>query len=366
LFLSHSLMANVITIEITGTPFNPIKIAVVPFQWQGQNLPPAEIASIITSDLYRSGRFNPIKETELTSKPVKGSEIVFADWEKLDVDYVVVGQLNQRNSKYEIRFELFDVFRGEQLSGYNIPSRTKQLRNNAHVISDIIYEKITGQKGDFATQVAYVTAIKKQKQLQYSLHIADSDGYNAQQIVISDEPLLSPAWSPDASKIAYVSYEDHRPLVYIQETATGKKKKVISFFKGINGAPAWSPDGKKLALTLSQGDNPDIYIIDLANNSRTRLTKSFAIDTEPAWSPDGRFIIFTSDRGGKPQLYRVPSIGGRIQRLTFDGEYNARASYSPNGQNIVMVRGEGGKFQIAVLDLGTGFLRILTSHRMEI
>jgi TolB protein len=257
------------------------------------------------------------------------------------------------------------VFKGEQLTGYNFPTTSRDLRSTAHRIADIIYEKLTGQPGAFDTRIAYVVSSNQADGSQeVSLKVADADGFDPQTIVTSSEPLMSPAWAPDGRRLAYVSFEQKKASIYVQEVFTGQRQKVASF-KGINGAPAWSPDGRKLALTLSRDGNPEIYVLNINTNALTRLTNHYAIDTEPAWSPDGRFIIFTSDRGGRPQIYRVPAFGGKVNRVTFEGDYNARASYAPDGASVALVTRQGGDFRVAVLNLANSALQVLSEGRLD-
>jgi len=267
---------------------------------------------------------------------------------------------------FMVRFQLFDVSTGESLAGYKIPSSAKDLRITAHRIADIIYEKLTGQRGAFATRIAYVNSVDdKDGEQRVSLNVADADGFNSQTIVTSKKPLMSPAWSQDGSRLAYVSFEGGRPAIYVQDIYTGKRSRVAAF-PGINGAPAWAPDGRRLAVTLSKDGNPDIYVLDIASGSVTPIVRHSAIDTEPAWSPDGRWIIFTSDRGGGPQIYKVPSSGGgNPQRITFEGNYNARASYSPDGKSITLLTRENGSFKIGVLDLASGSMQTLSDGPLD-
>jgi TolB protein len=236
-------------------------------------------------------------------------------------------------------------------------SSGNDLRRTAHHISDLIFEKLTGKKGAFSGRIAYITSSGNDS---HQLQVADADGFNPQTIASSPEPLMSPSWSPDGRKLAYVSFERKSAAIYIQTLATGQRERVAEF-RGINGAPAWSPDGTRLALTLSKDGSPDIYILNLASRALTKLSKSTAIDTEPAWSPDGNYIVFTSDRGGKPQIYIAPSGGGQEKRITFSGDYNARASFSPDGKSIAMVHGNGGSYRIAVMDTASKAISVLTS-----
>ncbi len=356
-----------LTIEITEGAEGALPIAIVPFGWQGdEGTAPLDVAEVIAGDLAQTGRFQVPPRENLVSEPHKGDEVNFQEWRVLGMENLVVGQLSPAGpDAYLVQFQLFDVFKGEQMAGYSIPSSARELRRTAHHVSDLLYKELTGERGAFNTRIAYVTSeeVSDGKQ-KYVLQVADADGYNPQTIVESAEPLMSPAWSADGRRIAYVSFEGRRPAVYAQELATGERERIASF-AGINGAPAWSPDGQRLALTLSKDGNPDIYIYSLGDKSVRRLSRHYAIDTEAAWSPDGRSLVFTSDRGGKPQIYRVGLDGGRPQRLTFEGDYNARASFSPDGRLLTFVHGERGRFYIAVLELESKRLRVLSRGGLD-
>ncbi len=355
-----------LTIEITEGVEGALPIAVVPFGWQGPGSPPVDLAEVINADLQRSGRFKTIPPVDMLSRPTSAEAIEFKDWRALDMENLVVGQVRPKGTGgYEIRFQLFDVYKGEQLTGYTIPTTAPNLRATAHRIADLIYEKLLGVPGAFATRVAYITSVKQgDGASRIDLNIADADGYNPETIVSSSEPLLSPAWSPDGRKLAYVSFEGGQSAIYIQEVYVGQRSKVTNF-KGINGAPAWSPDGRKLAMTLSKDGNPDIFVYDLATRKLRAVTRHYGIDTEPAWSPDGRYLVFTSDRGGKPQIYRVSAFGGKAERVTFQNSYNARASYSPDGKLLTLVTREDGNYRIAVQDLESGVMQVLSQGSLD-
>ncbi len=359
-------VAAALTIEITEGEEGALPIAVVPFAYQGQGArPDQDLAAIVRSDLRRSGRFDPMPVRDMLARPSSGSQVEFRDWKALGMENLVIGSIKSNGSGgYLVRFQLFDVFKGEQLAGYSIPTTVRNLRRTAHQIADIVYQQLTGQRGAFATRIAYITATGRGKQQRVALKVADADGYDPQTIVSSKEPLMSPAWSPDGRRLAYVSFEHGKPAVYVQEVFTGKRQKVAAY-KGINGAPAWSPDGRELALTLSRDGNPEIYVLNLNRRTLRRLTNHYAIDTEPAWAPDGRSIVFTSDRGGKPQIYRIPSGGGKARRITFEGSYNARASFSPDGKLLTMVTREGRAYRIGVLDLKIGALQVLSNGKLD-
>ncbi len=365
--LAHPARAA-LTIEITGGTEGAQPIAIVPFAWDGQDALSTDVAEVIAADLHRSGAFTPLPKADLLSQPHEGSQINFADWRVLGAPNIVVGKIRPSGNGYMVQFQLFDVFKGTQITGYSIASTAQELRRTAHQISDLIYEVLTGKPGAFATRIAYVTEVVTNGKSRYSLNVADADGYNPIPILHSPAPLMSPSWSPDGKRLAYVSFERRRSEIYIHDLATRKRDRVASS-QGINSAPAWSPDGQRLALVLSKDGNPEIYILNIKNNSLQRVTNSPAIDTEPGWMPDGARLVFTSDRGGRPQIYQVSingeGNGGKPQRLTFKGDYNAHGVVSPDGRSLVMVHGQGNRFRIAVQDLSSHDLRILTDTRLD-
>ena len=366
LLLASSTVRAALTIEITQGMEGAIPVAVVPFGWSGNTAAaPENLAAIISADLNRSGRIETLADRDLIAHPTEGAQVQFQNWRMVKVDDLVIGKVTgNADGTFTVQFELYDVFRGNQLIGSSFPTSREDLRQVAHHISDLIYEKLTGEQGAFNTQIAYVTTSGSTKNKSYTLLVADSDGYNPQTILTSKQPLMSPSWSPDGRQIAYVSFEKKLAEIYIQEVASGSRRKLAAF-KGINGAPAWSPNGRQLALTLSRDGNPEIYIMDVSSGALRRLTSGSAIDTEPVWTPDASSIIFTSDRGGSAQLYRVPVGGGKAQRLTFEGKYNAGADVSPDGRKIAMVHGNNGNYRIAVLDLDSGLLRMLTDGPLD-
>ena len=354
-----------LTIRITEGVEGALPIAVVPFEWTGQPLP-EDIAQVIANDLTRSGRFNTMSRDDLPARPTDATQVNFKDWRTVGMDNLVIGQITATaDGGYMVEFRLLDVFTGKQLAGFQIPSHVSNLRLTAHHISDIIFKTLLNVDGAFSTRIAYVTVDRKDaKNSTYRLQIADADGYDAKTILESPQPLMSPAWSPDGNRLAYVSFEDRNSAIYVQDVRTGQREKVVSGI-GINSAPAFAPDGQRLAVTRSLEGNPDIYVVDIASKQQRRLTTSEAIDTEASWSPDGSSIIFTSDRGGGPQIYQMSSSGGDAKRLTFNlGNYNSRASYSPDGRNVVMVNGGSG-YRIVVLDLKSGSSRTLTGGNLD-
>jgi TolB protein len=356
-----------LNIQITGGIEAAIPIAVAPFQWEGNtNTPPLDIASIIRTDLERSGRFNLLPVQKMPDTPSNPDQLKFPQWQALGQENLVFGRFQETfPNRFDTAFYLFDVFSQTRLIGYRIPSNKTDLRRMTHQISDMVYEKLTGEKGVFATHIAYITKINDRNNHPfYRLQIADADGYGARTIVKSRQPVMSPAWSPDGKSIAYVSFEHRRAEIFIQDIWTGKRH-VVASFSGINGAPAWSPDGTKLALTLSKDGNPDIYVYEIKSKKLRRIVKHYAVDTEPTWSPDGETIAFTSDRGGSPQIYTVAAQGGRASRISFEGSYNAAADYSPDGKQIALVHRSGGQYHIATLELSSKNLTIISKGRQD-
>ncbi|MBK8285688.1 MAG: Tol-Pal system beta propeller repeat protein TolB [Ahniella sp.] len=330
-------------------------IAVVPMAYQGAGLPlDTDISAVINADLNRSGQFNALSRTRIIEFPSRDTEVKFETWNFLKQDYLLVGRvLDAEGGTLRVEFELFDVAKKQRLLAQAVGARTSSLRATAHQIADIVYEKITGVRGAFSTRIAYVTQRGTPPKLNYSVMVADSDGYNPVSVISWTTPFLSPAWSPDGRKLAYVSFERGNSAIYIHELTTGKRDMIASY-RGINGAPAFSPDGSKLAMTLSQTGNPEIFVMDLATRRTTQLTRHYAIDTEPVWTHDGQSIIFTSDRAGKPQLYQIPAAGGEPTRITFQGEYNARATLAKDSKVIAMAQGNKNVYRIAVLDRSRG------------
>ncbi|WP_240922244.1 Tol-Pal system beta propeller repeat protein TolB [Oleiagrimonas sp. C23AA] len=348
--------AQGLNVDIVNGTKSAIPITVVPFASDNSANPPStKVGDVIRLDLARSGKFRTLDKKDIVEYPSRGDQIKFATWHMLKQDYIVVGHVDDAgDGAYKVSFELWNVNKQQSLLNLSYNAKPGDLRGVAHQIADKIFETITGIPGAFWTRIAYVTAVGTGKNITYSLIVADSDGYNPQVVVRSKEALLSPTWSPDGSKLAYVSFENGNSAIYIQDIATGSRQLISGRAKGINGAPAFSPDGTKLAVSLSYVGNPEIFIINLADHHETRLTHNFSIDTEPTWTPDGKNIVFTSDRSGKPQLYQMPATGGTPSRITFQGNYNANASIGPDGKKIAMVQGSGNVYRIAIMDRSLG------------
>lgn len=356
----------VLDIKITQGIEQALPIAIVPFSWsQASNLAPLDLTKVITEDLKRSGRFDVMDELDLPQRPTDFDAINFNDWRKLGMENILIGNLTlTENGDYDVSFRLIDVYRGKQIAGFRIPAKPNLLRRVAHQISDIVFEKLTGMPGAFDTRVAYITVKKTKEKKTHTLQIADADGYNAQILLESPEPLLSPAWSPNGKKIAYVSFEGRNSAIYVQDILTGKRERVAAY-EGINSAPSWSPEGSRLAMTLSKDGNTEIYIMSLHSKTLKRMTNHSGIDTEPTWSPDGRKLAFTSDRSGGPQIYEMDIRGSRPKRVSFEGNYNVRPAYSPDGKFITLVHAVNGSYHIGLLDLSNGYINTLTDAKLD-
>jgi TolB protein len=335
------------TVEITGVGSQQYPIAVAPFKTDGS--PPQDIAAIVRADLTRSGQFRIVDAGDTAI--AEDERLDLAQWRARGADTLAVGSIARlADGRFDVRFRLYDNVKNAQLDGLAYVATAAELRLTAHRIADRIYEKLTGDKGVFATRIAYVVQFSR---TSYELQIADSDGANPQTALKSREPIISPVWSPDGTLLAYVSFETHKPVVYVHTLATGQRRAVANF-KGSNSAPAFSPDGKTMAVVLTKDGNSELYLIGIDGSSPRRLTFNDAIDTEPYFTADGAWIYFTSDRGGGPQIYKMPATGGEAQRVTFNGDYNISPRVSPDGRLLAYVSRRNDLFQIEVLDMSLG------------
>ena len=354
-------------IEITQGADNAVMVAVVPFDWRGRGALPEDIAEIVTQDLGFSGRFKTLPVSSMLSLPNEAAEVFVRDWRLLDVEYLVLGRIEESGPDLAVSYDLYNVYKGEVEQSETIVGADLVLRDMAHYISDAVFEALTGISGAFSSEILYITVTGQAPERIYRLNVADADGQRVRTVLQSREPILSATWAPDGERVAYVSFErDSRPAIYVHNLVTRTRQQVTNF-SGLNGAPAFSPDGQKLAMVLSKDGNPEIYVLDLEANPRRlrRLTRHYGIDTEPSWSTDGQSIIFTSNRGGQPQIYSVRLRDLEIERLTFEGDYNARASLTRDGNGLVMVHRRNDIFHIGHLDLVRGRLTVLTETSLD-
>ena len=345
-------------VEVSGVGLTQMPIAFAPFR--GDDGSPQKIAAIVQADLERSGQFRVIDPASAVLDDNTLPDLV--PWRQNGADSLVTGSVNKlADGRYDVRFRLWDVVRGKDIGRDGHVVVKGDLRLAAHRIADFIYKTLTGERGIFSTRIAYVTKAAQ----RYDLWVADADGENAQSAMTSPEPIISPAWSPNGTQLAYVSFESRKPVVYVHEVATGKRR-LIANFRGSNSAPAWSPDGKTLAVTLSREGGSQLFTIDIAGNGEPRrLTQSSSIDTEPVYSPDGKLIYFVSDRGGSPQIYRMPAAGGTPERVTFTGNYNISPSLSQDGRWIAYISRVNGEFKLHVMELATGTITQITDSSAD-
>lgn len=361
-------------------------VGIVPFRWKGEGIMPGTLADVISADLLRSGKFNPLSKEDMPQFPSSDAEVDYTAWASAGAEVILVGTVEPYSlDRYLVSFELIDVVRGQitggntrVLSGGQLVDAkdhildTRQIvvdgnrfRRHAHYISDVVFEALTGIKGAFRTRIAYVVVKDRQTvQNPYQLIVADYDGENESVLLQSPEPLMSPSWSPDGNQIAYVSFETGRPGIFIQDIYT-KSRTQLTSFEGINSSPVFSPDGEKIAMVLSKDGNAELYVMDIATRQIKRLTRNRYIDTEPSWSPDGKSIIFTSERGGKPQIYRVNLASGKVRRITFDGEMNLGGTLTPDGKELVMVNRTQGNYHIARQEIDNGVMQVLTKTYLD-
>ena len=369
LFLLLPLIGKAeLTVEVVGGAAQQIPIAIVPFAapngsaTSGNALAqPDNLTNVIGADLRLSGLFRVLETRGVVNQPHALTEVKYSDWASIQAQALTIGSVESLpGNRVKISFRLLDVLKQNQLLAMEFNVTPGQQRATAHRIADMIYEKLIGEKGAFATRVAYVN----KENGRYSLQVADADGFNPQTVVSSKEPLISPSWSPDGTKLAYVSFEKKKPVIIVQSLVSGQRI-VLANIKGNNSAPAWSPDGTKLAIVLTYSANSQIYVINADGTGLQQVSFSNGIDTEPEWSPDGSSIYFTSNRGGGPQIYRMPAFGGDAKRVTFEGAYNVSPHLSSDGKLLAFIKQTPAGFKVAVQDLSTGQVQTLSDTSQD-
>ncbi|RUO37362.1 Tol-Pal system beta propeller repeat protein TolB [Aliidiomarina shirensis] len=383
--ISAASAQSTLEIVITEGQNSARPVAIVPFQWLGEGEAPYNFAEIVMADLRRSGRFNPIDSAQMPGQPGKDLDVEdYAAWGRLGVEAMLVGEVSPLSgNRFQVTYELIDPLRGQITGGtaqalvdgalinsndHVIDGRSSvvspnQFRQYSHRISDVVYEALTGERGAFLTRIAYIY-VDFDEENPYHLMVSDYDGYNERVLLRSPEPLMSPSWSPEGNRLAYVSFENGRPEIFIQDIYTTQREKLTSF-SGINGSPSWSPDGTKMAMVLSKNGAPDIYVMDIASRNVEQITDHWRIDTEPYWTPDGKSLTFTSERGGRAQIYRVDLDSKRIRRVTFEGEANLGGVVTPDGKGMVVVHRDNGQFHIGRQDYPNGNFQVLTQTTLD-
>jgi TolB protein len=349
-----------LTIEITGGGANQVPIAILPFV--GEAALPQSVTEVVEHDLSRSGRFRTIFVGGVSPLPSEPSQVNFAEWRSRLADALVIGQTRRLpDGRFELRFRLIDVPKQTQIGGIAFTLTAAQVRLTAHKIADFVYEKLIGERGVFSTRIAYVV----KQGSRFELRVADADGQGAQSILISPEPIISPAWSPDGTRMAYVSFQNKKPIVFVQSLSASRQPAPVANYKGSNSAPAWSPDGRQLAVVLTKDGGSQVYLMKPDGSDLRRITFSGTIDTEPFFTPDGQSIYFTSDRGGSPQIYRMPAGGGDATRITFEGDYNVSPRISPDGKTLAYVARSSGRFRLMAMDIDTKQTQPLTDGQSD-
>ncbi|MGD8789075.1 MAG: Tol-Pal system beta propeller repeat protein TolB [Burkholderiales bacterium] len=361
LLLSGSLAGHAqLTIDVIGGGASQIPITVLPLG--NEQRYDQKISEVVSADLRRSGLFRLGAVGSKRPFPTEIKDVDYDYWRGEGAQNLVIGNVQARSGgRVEVRFRMFDVGSRSQVLGFSFLVDSRQLRATAHKIADLIYEKLTGDAGVFSTKICYVV---KQGET-FELQVADADGYNPQVVHRYDEPIISPQWSPDGERVAYVSFEQRKAIIYVLNVFNGTRR-VLAAFAGSNSAPTWSPDGKQLAVTLTKDGVSQLYLISADGSGLRRLTYSQSIDTEPNFSPDGKYLLFTSDRAGSPQIYRMRVDGsGDPQRMTFEGSYNVTPRYSADGKSFVFIHRNQGRFNVAVQNISTRQVQILTSGRLD-
>lgn len=320
------------------------------------------VTQVITSNLKRSGLFAPIDQAAYLEKIVNiDVQPQFNNWKSISAQALVTGRMTrQADGRLKAEFRLWDVATGGQLTGQQYFTSPESWRRIAHIISDQIYERLTGEKGYFDSRVVFVDETGPKERRIKRLALMDQDGFNVRLLTRGSDLVLTPRFSPSTQEITYMEFDQGDPRVYLLNVDT-LQRETVGNFPGMTFSPRFSPDGQRVIMSLQQGGNSNLFVMDLRSKSTTRLTDTPAIDTSPSYAPDGSQICFESDRGGKPQIYVMPAAGGQAQRISFgDGTYSTPV-WSPRGDYIAFTKQGGGQFSIGIMKPDGSGERILTS-----
>ncbi len=380
IFILSMLLSNLVyselTIEIKKTNHNLPYILVTPFAWHGDTILPEDIVQIVENDLNFSCRFKIFDSSNYFEKIATEKLADESNYLLLhNIAFKISGEVTLTNNIYHISYKLFNVAKKQYVLNDKVMSSADNLRNTSHQISDNIFNEITGIKGDFLTKILYIKHSIKNNISTYQLCSADADTHNTQVLFSSEQPIISPCWSPDGKQIAYVSFEDNKSKIYIHNLETGHRSSIINS-KGIQSSPDWSPNGESIALVASNGNDPNIYIIDLKTKILSQITYGSSINSEPSWMPDGKSLLFTSSRGNGVHIYQAFvkkqdngkfNVKGNCKQITNYGVLNARAKPFPDGKNIALINKQENQkdFNIAIFNLENKKTKIIYTSIYE-
>lgn len=353
-------------VDITQSSNGAIPIAIAPFGAKGSQLP-VDIAQVASEDLASTGLFKVFPRKNMLGSPSSPDHVNYQNWQTLGVDNLVVGSAQPNGQGgYQITFYLLDAAQGRSIASFQVNAGRNHLRDAAHTVANLIYQKFIGKKGYFLSRISYVTVTQHGNQRQFRLVVSDYDGSHPTTVYSSKDPVMSPAWSPNGKRLAYVAFNVYKGVssLRVQDLSSGNVRTIASG-SGVNSAPAWSPDGSRIAFTKSSNGNSDIFVYNLNTGQKRQLTRGSSINTEPSWSPDGSKIAFTSDRGGQPQIYEMSTSGGQVQRLTYDGKSNQRPNFSPDGKSLAMIQKSGNGFRVAIMDLTNNNVRVVSQGPLD-
>ena len=373
LFISSSAALALVQVDITRGNLDPLPIAVSPLYVepgsedikQGTKIIKnigEEISKVIEINFKRSGLFNPLKKDSFVQNPdIAHAKPRFEDWKLIKAQALVTGKVSISNNKLRTEFRLWDIVAGKEMIALAFSTTPDNWRRVAHIISDKIYQRLTGEEGYFDTRIIYVSETGPKTQRYKKLAIMDQDGANVKYLTLGNELVLTPRFSPKNQLVTYLSYFRNLPRVYLLDIETGVQE-VVGDFPGMTFAPRFSPDGKKIIMSFAKDGNSDIYTMDLETRVVEKITEHSSIDTSPSYSPDGKFICFNSDRSGLQQIYVMRSDGSNVKRVTFGKGLYGTPVWSPRGDLIAFTKVHKGRFYIGVMRPDGSGERLLTEN----